>query len=164
MEVFSKGVHRALIPIYSQIEHKVSQSGGVELVESSSGYQMLTQMDVVRFLMHCRTPRECEDDHKQLINGRCRKLIGTFSATDLRGCYFETLKSWLGKSALAFTTQDKARELVSCYGESPLLQVMEKAVTKCVHRIWVVDQQDLLVGIVSLSDIIRVIRTSLIAI
>lgn len=51
MEVFSKGVHRALIPVDSHIE-KVpsSESAGVELTESSSTYQMLTQMDVLRFL------------------------------------------------------------------------------------------------------------------
>lgn len=47
MEVFSKGVHRAMVPVDSQVE---SMSAGVELVESASSYQMLTQMDVLRFL------------------------------------------------------------------------------------------------------------------
>lgn len=47
MEVFSKGVHRAMVPIDSHMENV---STGVELVESASGYQMLTQMDVLRFL------------------------------------------------------------------------------------------------------------------
>ncbi|MCI07093.1 SNF1-related protein kinase regulatory subunit gamma-like PV42a, partial [Trifolium medium] len=44
MEVLSKGVHRAMVPTDSQIENV---SAGVELVESSSSYQMLTQMDVL---------------------------------------------------------------------------------------------------------------------
>lgn len=48
MEVFSKGVHRAMVPVDSQIMENVS--AGVELVESASSYQMLTQMDVLRFL------------------------------------------------------------------------------------------------------------------
>jgi hypothetical protein len=47
MEVLSKGVHRAMVPTDSQIENA---SAGVELIESSSSYQMLTQMDVLRFL------------------------------------------------------------------------------------------------------------------
>ena len=47
MEVFSKGVHRAMVPIDSEMENV---SVGVELVESASSYQMLTQMDVLRFL------------------------------------------------------------------------------------------------------------------
>lgn len=49
MEVLSKGVHRAMVPTDSQIEN-TNISAGVELVESSSSYQMLTQMDVLRFL------------------------------------------------------------------------------------------------------------------
>ncbi|KAK7325255.1 hypothetical protein VNO77_29414 [Canavalia gladiata] len=224
MEVFSKGVHRAMVPIDSHVENV---SAGVELVESASSYQMLTQMDVVRFLKHhaaqlhsilsrsvqdlgadteriyaitertrlidaikclkaamlnavpiVRASDVCEDDHKQHINGRCRKLIGTFSATDLRGCYLETLKSWLGISALAFTEEvassplytatdsenrGSRRDLVTCYAQSPLSEVIDKAVTRHVHRIWVVDQEGLLVGVVSLTDVLRVMRHSLLS-
>lgn len=46
MEVFSKGIHRALVPLDSQMEN----ISGVELVESSSSYRMLTQMDVLKFI------------------------------------------------------------------------------------------------------------------
>ncbi|XP_058774096.1 SNF1-related protein kinase regulatory subunit gamma-like PV42a isoform X2 [Vicia villosa] len=227
MEVLSKGVHRAMVPTDSQIEN-TNISAGVELVESSSSYQMLTQMDVLRFLkdhsneiqstLLSRTVQDlgaiteriyaitdrtklidaikclkaamlnalpivrasdvCEDDHKQHINGRCRKLVGTISVTDLRGCYIHTLKSWLGISALAFTEQiatsplytasdtpndigNSTRELVTCYADSTLSEVIDKAVAKHVHRVWVVDQEGLLIGVVSLSDVIRVIRQSM---
>ncbi|XP_014489820.1 SNF1-related protein kinase regulatory subunit gamma-like PV42a [Vigna radiata var. radiata] len=120
-----------------------------------------------------------QGDHKQLINGRCRKLIGTFSTTDLRGCHITSLKSWLGISALAFTEEVESsplysesdmqnrgssrRELVTCYAESPLSEVNEKAVTNPVHRVWVVNQEGLPVGLVSLTDVIRVIRHSLLS-
>ncbi|CAO2037236.1 unnamed protein product [Urochloa humidicola] len=46
VETFSKGVHRALVPLESSAENVVA----VELVESAPGYKMVTQMDVVRFL------------------------------------------------------------------------------------------------------------------
>lgn len=46
MEVFSKGIYRALVPMDGQMEH----IAGVELIESASCYRMLTQMDLVRFL------------------------------------------------------------------------------------------------------------------
>ncbi|XBI45563.1 hypothetical protein VPH35_110016 [Triticum aestivum] len=46
METFSKGVHRALVPLESSADNVVA----VELVESAPVYRMLTQMDVVRFL------------------------------------------------------------------------------------------------------------------
>lgn len=46
MEVFSKGIHRALVPLDGNMEN----IAGVELVESASSYRMLTQMDLIRFL------------------------------------------------------------------------------------------------------------------
>jgi hypothetical protein len=52
METFSKGVHRALVPLESSVGNVVA----VELVESAPGYRMLTQMDVVRFLRARATP------------------------------------------------------------------------------------------------------------
>nr|XP_023879515.1 SNF1-related protein kinase regulatory subunit gamma-like PV42a [Quercus suber] len=216
MEVFSKGIHRALVPLDSHMEN----ISGVELVESASSYRMLTQMDLLRFLKEHESDIEgiisrplselgavtenvyaiidrtkvieaikCmratllnavpivtasndhEEDHKQLVNGRGRKLIGTFSATDLKGSLLATLQSWLPLSALDFTeyvskgplyaSSDSPRQLVTCLPESSLSEVIDKAVTKHVHRVWVVDQQGLLVGLVSLTDIIRVIRLSL---
>ncbi|CAL0321998.1 unnamed protein product [Lupinus luteus] len=228
MEVFSKGIHRAMVPVDGEMENVTC---GVELVEAASSYQMLTQMDVLRFLkdnaggelqrilarsvqdlgaetekIYAITERtklvdaiKClksamlnavpivrasdlrEDDHRQLINGRCRKLVGTFSASDLRGCYLATLKTWLGVNALAFTEEVATsplftasdtersesercrRELVTCNAESPIYDVIEKAVTKHVHRVWVVDQEGLLVGVVSLTDVVRVIRHSLLS-
>ncbi|KAI4355754.1 hypothetical protein L6164_004497 [Bauhinia variegata] len=229
MEVFSKGVHRAMVPVDSQLENV--SAGGVELIESASSYRMLTQMDVIKFLkehanelkgnilaqsiqesgaiseqIYAITDRttlidaiRClrvamlnavpivwanetiDTDHKQLINAKGRKVIGTFSATDLRGCYLATLKSWLPVSALTFTEETSTsplytgstsihdttgasrRELVTCGAESPLYAVIDKAVTKHVHRVWVVDEQGLLLGLVSLTDVIRVIRHSLLS-
>ncbi|KAK6148979.1 hypothetical protein DH2020_016504 [Rehmannia glutinosa] len=45
MEVFSKGIHRALVPVDGHTENVA----GVELVESASSYRMVTQMDLVKF-------------------------------------------------------------------------------------------------------------------
>ncbi|KAK2999369.1 hypothetical protein RJ639_024223 [Escallonia herrerae] len=225
MEVFSKGIHRALVPMDSQME----SAAGVELVESASSYRMVTQMDLMRFLKShddselnaimsrtvsqlgavnetifgvtdrtkvmeaikamraaslnavpiLRSSSSIPEDHTQLINGRGRKLIGTFSATDLRECPIAQLKSWLPVSVLEFTEKlsvspaelaaaldvgaaaTPSRELVTCRADSFLREVVDKVVTKHVHRVWVVDQLSLLVGLVSLTDIIRVTRLSL---
>ncbi|XP_028766376.1 SNF1-related protein kinase regulatory subunit gamma-like PV42a [Neltuma alba] len=228
MELWSKGAHRALVPMDSQMEN-VSPVG-VELVESASSHRMFTQMDVLRFMKEHSADRELQSvpsrsvhqlaainhdvyaitdrtklidaikclktamlnavpivtssdsvdqqDHNHLVHGRGRKLIGTFFATDLRGCYVVTLKSWLGMSARAFTEEVGTnplyspnnnaaatwkRELVTCQAESPLSEVIEKAVGKHVHRVWAVDQDGLLVGLVSLTDVIRVIGLSLVS-
>ncbi|GAA0163851.1 kinase modulator [Lithospermum erythrorhizon] len=224
MEVFSKGIHRALVPI----DGHGGSTAGVELSESASGYRMVTQMDVLRFLKssddedltkvmshnikevggvveiifgasekarvidaikNMRTAalaavpilessNDVAEDHKQLINARGRKLKGTFSATDLRGCPIGQLQSWLSLGVLEFIEKLSAtafhetsglrnsyREAVTCHEESPLGEVVEKAVSNHVHRIWVVDQQQagLLVGVVSLTDMIRVIRGCLVS-
>ncbi|XP_002517647.2 SNF1-related protein kinase regulatory subunit gamma-like PV42a [Ricinus communis] len=222
MEVFSKGIHRALVPLDSHMEN----ISGVELVESASSYRMLTQMDLVKFLKEHASELQgfisrpvseigavnenvyaitghtkvidaikcmrasllnavpivvasdsLEDYSKKLINGKGRMLIGTFSATDLRGCHLTALQTWLPLTALEFTESVASapiyaspnasnmppRELVTCYLGSPLEEVIDKAVTKHVHRVWAVDQQGFLVGLVSLTDIIKVVRASLLS-
>ncbi|KAL0704218.1 hypothetical protein Bca4012_070643 [Brassica carinata] len=212
MEVFSKGIHRALVPVESSIESSNTISG-VELVESSSAYRMLTQMDLLRFLRDhhsddlkdvlsrsisdlravnesvyavtastsvsnavksmkaallnavpiVHAPEVAEEDHLQLINGRHRKVIGTFSATDLKACRLLELQAWLSLSALEFTEKvsGNERETVSCTEEATMEEAIEKVVTRRVHRVWVVNHQGLLKGVVSLTDIIRSIRAAL---
>lgn len=48
MEVLSKGIHRVLVPLDSDIEN----ISGPELVESASAYALLTQMDLISFFLH----------------------------------------------------------------------------------------------------------------
>eukprot|EP01018_Ginkgo_biloba_P015680 Gb_14237 [translate_table: standard] len=118
--------------------------------------------------------------------GQGRKLIGTFSATDLRGCPAGMLQSWLSLSVLEFTerssqgekfgynstaasttalinTSPGSRLLVTCLVTSPLEEVISKAVDYHVHRVWVVDQEGLLIGLVALSDILRSFRAAILA-
>lgn len=64
METFSKGVHRALVPIESQADNSLP----VEIVEASPGYKMLTQMDVIRFL------RESSNELKDILSSSIQKL------------------------------------------------------------------------------------------
>jgi CBS domain-containing protein len=45
--------------------------------------------------------------------------------------------------------------------ESTMEEAIEKVVTRGVHRVWVMDQQGLLQGVVSLTDIIRSLRSTL---
>ncbi|KAI3761514.1 hypothetical protein L1987_51932 [Smallanthus sonchifolius] len=216
MEVFSKGIHRALVPL----DGKMENLAGVELVESASTYRMLTQMDLIKFLKgheselkhvfdqtihelsilvepifgvtnHTKvidaiksmragslnavpiveSTNPVTEDHSLLVNGIGRKVMGTFSATDLRGCPVSQLQSFLTVSVMEYTmgllsvsanmAGSSPRELVTCYSESRLGEVVGKLVANHVHRVWVVDRNGLLEGLVSLTDIIRVIRSYL---
>ncbi len=49
MEPMSKGIHRALVPVESLMHQP--HHAPVEIMESSTGYHMLTQTDMVRFLL-----------------------------------------------------------------------------------------------------------------
>lgn len=90
-------------------------------------------------------------------------MIGTFSATDLKACRLLELQAWLPLSALEFTEKvsGNERETVSCTEEASMEEAIEKVVTRRVHRVWVVNHQGLLKGVVSLTDIIRSIRAAL---
>ncbi|KAI3455309.1 hypothetical protein Pfo_011972 [Paulownia fortunei] len=216
MEVFSKGIHRALVPVDSHMEN----IAGVELVESASSYRMVTQMDLLKFLkahahelrgilerpvrelgavcdivfgvsnktkvidaIRCmnraslnavpivESTEDIEEDHGQLINGKDRKLVGTFSATDLRGCPIPLLRTCLQLNIVDFINRlsgiplheasglrNSTKELIICHPESLLREVVDKVVNNHVHRVWVVDELGLLAGLISLTDIIRVTR------
>ncbi|KAK6124673.1 hypothetical protein DH2020_041577 [Rehmannia glutinosa] len=221
MEVFSKGIHRALVPVDGHTENVA----GVELVESASSYRMVTQMDLVKFLkaheneirgvldfpirelgavcgivfgvsnktkvidaIKCmnsaslnavpivESTEDVEEDRGELINGKDRKLVGTFSATDLRGCPIPLLQRCLQMNVVDFINRlsgiplheasglrNSTKELISCRPESLLGEVVDKVVNNHVHRVWVVDESGLLVGLISLTDIIRVTRVWLLS-
>ncbi|KAJ4874327.1 Cystathionine beta-synthase (CBS) family protein [Raphanus sativus] len=214
MEILSKGLHRVLVPLDSNVENTL----GPELVESASAYTMLTQMDLVSFFLdqsshlqailsrtvadlsaindnvlaitsqaRVKDAVKCmslamlnavpiveassdEEDHTQLVDGINRRVVGTFSASDLKGCHLATLRSWLPLNALEFAEKiprnplfasAPGRELVTCHVTSSLAQVIRMATTKRVHRVWVVDKNDGLQGLVSLTDIIAAVRAAI---
>lgn len=105
------------------------------------------------------------------FQGKERKLVGTFSATDLRDCPMSLLRSCLQLDVVDFINKlsgiplheasglrNSTKELITCHSESLLGEVVDKVVNNHVHRAWVVDELGLLAGLVSLTDIIRVIR------
>lgn len=223
MEPMSKGIHRALIPVESKMEHTM----GVELVEASPGYHIFTQTDMVEFLyMHSKqldfmanksvldlgavqsnvyaapscmkvmdvvnclrktslqavaiveTTGDLDND-QSLVMGNGRKVLGTFSASDLLGCTSEMFRAWaslpilsffskagiaqrLGMGAAvdagSFECRGFQKPSVTCHLETPLAQVMSNALTNHVHRVWVVDNEGQLNGVVSFSDMIRVVH------
>lgn len=97
--------------------------------------------------------------------------MATFSTTDLRCCPISELESCLNMGVVEFleklaTTplheasglRSSVREPIICHGESLVGEVIDKAITYSVHRVWVVNEFGLLHGLISLTDMIRVIR------
>lgn len=85
--MFSKGIHRALVPVDSRIDNV----SGVELVESASGYRMVTQMDILRFL---------KDQHGSEMAAVSSLSIGELGA--------------LNPNVFAITDQTRVIEAIKC--------------------------------------------------
>jgi CBS-domain-containing membrane protein len=113
------------------------------------------------------------------MQGNGRKLVGTFSASDLLGCTSEMLRAWstlpilsfFSKAGMAqrfgmgaavnagpFECRGFQKAPVTCHVQTPLAEVMSKALTSHVHRVWVVDNNGQLSGVVTFSDMIRVVH------
>ncbi|XP_042415356.1 SNF1-related protein kinase regulatory subunit gamma-like PV42a [Zingiber officinale] len=118
-----------------------------------------------------------------LQDGKGKKLVETFSATDLRSCPIALLQSWLSISVTQFKERlsvrasnatsapmDRddpgaaTRRLITCYHETSMLDVIDSAVSNHVHRLWVIDEEGSLNGVVSLSDMLRVVRDSVLVV
>jgi CBS domain-containing protein len=103
--------------------------------------------------------------------------VETFSVSDLRDCPMTQLSSWLcltvtefkekvvvlkstltSEGGTAVTDMQKIPKLVTCSPENSLEELIEKVVINHVHRVWVVDELSSLIGLVSLTDILHVVR------
>ncbi|XP_020583602.1 SNF1-related protein kinase regulatory subunit gamma-like PV42a [Phalaenopsis equestris] len=104
-----------------------------------------------------------------LQDGRGKRLISTFSATDLQPCSIAQIQSMLKLSVVEFkerdseTVEKQRQKLITCHYETTLGEVIVGAALAHVHRVWVVDEQGLLRGFVSLAEILGAIRNKALA-
>jgi CBS domain-containing protein len=84
------------------------------------------------------------------------KIVGNFSATDLRGLFREHLAD-LMKPADVFLKEHSPKSFspLTCQKSDTLADVIDKLLDSRVHRLWVVEDNKP-VGCVSLGDIIKV--------
>ncbi|KAL0319134.1 UNVERIFIED_CONTAM: SNF1-related protein kinase regulatory subunit gamma-like PV42a [Sesamum angustifolium] len=126
---------------------------------------------------------DIEEDHGQLINWavtliKSGDVLISFSEGGrdifrhrLRGCPIPLLQSCLQQNVMDFIhklcgialheasgLRNSTKELITCHPESLLREVVDKVVKNHVHRVWVVNESGLLVGLISLTDIIRAAR------
>ncbi|KAG1363180.1 hypothetical protein COCNU_11G000070 [Cocos nucifera] len=165
---------RMAVPVSSIIGHSLE---GLSLWTLNPNTSILDCMESFSKEVH-RAPVPLESHADHVIAGRGKRLVDTFSATDLEGCPIALLQSWLSTSIMEFKERVSMREtaaphphrdakpaprkLITCDPGTSLAQVMEEMVEGGVHRVWVVDPGGSLVGLVSLTDMLRVIRASVI--
>lgn len=87
------------------------------------------------------------------------KLVGNFSASDLVGLYRESYPDFL-LSVHDYLQKYSHRSLVpfKAHGSDTLLATCKELVATHVHRVWIVDGSDKPTGVVSLTDIMKIVR------
>lgn len=107
MEVFSKGIHRALVPVESHDENV----SGVELTESASSYHMLTQMDLLKFLK----------SHESELDGILSRHVGDLGV--------------VGTTVFGVTNKIRIIDAIKCMNSAALnaLPIVELGVLETEH-------------------------------
>jgi CBS domain-containing protein len=90
---------------------------------------------------------------------RQQKLIGTISASDLRGITDESLNKLTLPvlDFLQYTERKAPASLIRCSPDEKLDMAINKLVEAKVHRLWVTDENEKPVGVLALSDVIRTV-------
>lgn len=81
-------------------------------------------------------------------------LLGTFSASDLRGLDSKTIVSSLRLPAKDFLRLNASSQF-TCTLDDSLLTVATKMVRNKVHRLWICDEAGKVTGVVSLADVLK---------
>jgi CBS domain-containing protein len=95
------------------------------------------------------------------------KVIGSLSTTDLRLVVFSNPNLNINKPLSEFfediqedQTYSKPRRVVTCSYADTVHSVITKLHSNQVHRLFIVDERGLLIGVVSLSDVLKYILRS----
>jgi len=85
------------------------------------------------------------------------KLIGNLSASDFRGALTEDFAEFL-KKPVSHLLRLQKRRIVSCLPSARLSEILSLLKNEKVHRVYIVDDSDRPVGILSLTEIIQILR------
>eukprot|EP00252_Welwitschia_mirabilis_P026324 TRINITY_DN8600_c0_g1_i1.p1 TRINITY_DN8600_c0_g1~~TRINITY_DN8600_c0_g1_i1.p1 ORF type:complete len:365 (-),score=24.76 TRINITY_DN8600_c0_g1_i1:174-1190(-) len=96
-----------------------------------------------------------EESGSLLVSGG--RLVGSLTANDFRGMGIDEIKALKNDTRVAEIVR-RSGAVVTVRPTSPLGTVMAVAVENKVHRVWVTDEDGWLLGVVSFSDIISVVR------
>jgi 5'-AMP-activated protein kinase regulatory gamma subunit len=95
--------------------------------------------------------------HALAVLDQQQRLVGTLSASDLRGISDENLNRLTQpvKQFLQLTDRKAPDTLIRCSPNEKLDLAINKLVEAKVHRLWVTDENEKPIGVLALTDIIR---------
>lgn len=94
-----------------------------------------------------------------IVDKESGKLLANMSASDLRGLTVPKLR-FLNETVETFLTAQMGgiRAPVSVKSSATLAQVIQLVVENNIHRVWLTDDKEKPVGVVTLTDIISVFK------
>jgi len=181
IDMMSKGIHRVLVrgdSVDGETEYRVlSQSDmlkflvefsnhvdslKLDMTKSVSDLGLVPLSHVVRSVNEESTARQCFQKMFEFnvtalpILNQNSRIIGCISATDLRGLTSLSLDT-LDLPVLEFL-QKRQRYLklpVSVKNDTSMKEVCGILMSRKIHRVWVVDDEQRILAVITLSDIIR---------
>lgn len=84
------------------------------------------------------------------------RLVGSFSASDLRGLTLHQVRNLHSLCVRDLKKQAPGLQCkpITCHGHNRLIKVLARVLAAHVHRAWIVDSLNRVVGVLSLTDII----------
>lgn len=182
-EPMSKGVHRALVlqrvdeqnqPIYriitqtDVVRHFLHygecypdvKKSLEDLNLASAAGTFVNTMKATDTTLHGLTIMQQKDVAALPVVDENGSIITTLSASDLRGLTKAEVEN-LSLPVLEYLKGRRNGRLtvpVTCFPTDNLFLMMMKALAAQVHRLWVVDSKNTPIGVVSLSDMINILR------
>jgi len=183
MEWFSLGIHRILVKdskatrgtpqafLLSQsdmvrylaehlqdshlvMEHTVEECGFVNPRAPSIGISMISPIRTDLKAIHAFQKLYSLRTSALPIVDSHGKLMGSLSASDLRGITAEEVDRLLSFPVLEFLEARRSTRPFTCKSSTKLLEVVCTVSDNGVHRVWIVDDDDKPIGVVTMADIL----------
>ena len=130
-------------PSYQKPSHKVITVGSTQTALSAYRALYMNRVSAVA-----------------VIDETTGALVATLSASDLRGLLPSTIETLVEpvftflESKPRLASQLKADQMRTVCSESSMVEATKSMIDACIHRVWVVGENDVPVGVVTLSDVI----------
>jgi CBS-domain-containing membrane protein len=179
-EPFSKGIHDVLIhndnvkKVYKIITSYDILSNIIknrELIHHSAKYETIDKLDCISvpaLSVSCNTNileaysliQENRIEAVAITNPDTEEVMGTLSISDFVKNTDETLNQMNNQTVKDFICcrHGNIRLPITAHKKETFLVVLDRFIKEGVHRIWVVDSNKKLLGLVSVSDIFRVMN------
>jgi len=177
-DIFSKGIHRApVVDDNSRVISIVTQS---DILKFTNDHIRLFGRDALKTIeeleLGTRNPFTIRSDIPAIhgyyllsiqrltalpVVDETGKVVANLSASDVRGLDLQKFSALLYPVTEFIATQERLyREPIVCKLSTPIETIVHLVSSLHIHRVWVVDDAEKPIGVVSLTDIIKYLSSN----